>query len=82
MTKTIEIGTRVKTIKAVENYPVIYLEPGATGTLAFIDPEGAYWVTLDEVHEELAEWENQIQIWDFSEQDGPSESPASYLEAL
>lgn len=81
MTKTIEIGARVKTTQVVDNYPVIYLEPGATGTLAHIDSEGAYWVTLDEVHEELAEWDNQIQIWDWSEQ-GEQYHPTASLEVL
>lgn len=76
-----KVGTRVETVKPVDNFPTIYLDVGAKGTLVRIDSEGAYWVQLDLYHPELKEWDNQVQIWDWSEED-ERESASSYLKEI
>ncbi len=79
----IEIGTRVKLTKDVENWPTVYAEAGLTGTLTDIDSEGCYWVLLDKHFPDLDEWDNQLAIWDwFSESGNPDDHPATYLEEL
>mgnify|MGYP000508744783 CR=1 FL=1 len=62
-------GSRVRLVQDVDNYPTCYIKAGETGTLTRIDSEGAYWIKLDAQHPELAEWENELQIWDYSDQD-------------
>lgn len=61
-----KIGTRVKLIQEVDNYPTCLIKAGETGTLVGIDEtehESFYWVRLDQYHEELDEWDNQLQIY-------------------
>jgi len=74
--------TRVQLVKAVDNFPTGFFDIGLTGTLREIDEEGSYWVTLDKHFPELDEWQNAIQIWDWSAQDGPDCHPETYLEAI
>lgn len=79
---TIEIGSKVRLTRPVENYPIGIFDIGLTGTLMNIDREGSYWVKLDTHFPELDEWENELQLWDYSVQDGASESPLAYLEKV
>lgn len=83
-TATTQPGTRVRLTQEVDNYPTILAPKGATGTLMRIDEEGSYWVRLDQHHPELAEWNNELQIWDWSqdERNGPEHHPENYIEAL
>lgn len=77
-----QIGTKVKLVKPVENYPTCLIEAGETGTLARID-EDSYWVTLDTDHPELDEWQNQVQIFDWSDYgEQPDEHPSTYLAEI
>jgi hypothetical protein len=75
---TIASGTRVRLRKDVENYPTIFAEAGLTGTLVCIDMEGAYWVKLDKHFPELDQWNNELQIWDW----GDDEPAESYVEPV
>jgi hypothetical protein len=85
-TMTLAIGTRVRLIKPVDNYPTILAEPGLTGTLAGIDTDGGYWVKLDRHFDELDEWQNQLRIWDWSTDEANADRddlhPETFLEAI
>ena len=78
---TMVLGTRIKLIQDVDNYPDIYAPAGLTGTLVRIDSEGAYWVKLDKHFPSLDEWNNKLQIWDYSCQ-SPEYHPENYLQAI
>lgn len=77
-----QIGSKVRLTQNVENYPVILAKSGLTGILVRIDDEGSYWVKLDERKEELDDWNNELQIWNYSEQDGPSAHPTAFIEEI
>jgi hypothetical protein len=79
-----EIGTRVRIVKDVDVFPTIFLKAGETGTLAEIGSEGQYYVKLDLPHSELNEWDNCIELWDWSKDNGndPELTPESYLQAI
>lgn len=78
------IGSKVRLIQDVENYPTIYAKAGLTGTLVRIDEDGSYWVRLDEHFESLNEWDNELQIWDWSQENDndPSLKPSAFLEVI
>jgi hypothetical protein len=80
----IKIGTKVRLTQSVDNYPTCLIKAGETGTLVRIDSENAYWVKLDAHHPELDEWNNELQIWDWSDYDDNDESshPEAYLEEV
>jgi hypothetical protein len=48
-----EIRTRVRLVKDVDNYPTCLIRAGETGTLMRITDEGTYWIKLDKHHPEL-----------------------------
>jgi hypothetical protein len=77
---TIKIGTRVRLTQDVDNYPTCLIRTGETGTLMRIDSEGAYWVKFDRHHPELAEWDNELQIWDWSVEAAKFQPEASLEE--
>jgi hypothetical protein len=77
----IEIGTRVKFVQCVDVYPDAFIEIGETGTFVGVDEEGAYWVALDMAHNGLQEWDNTVQIWDYSDQN-PEWQPRKHLEVI
>lgn len=77
-----DIGTKVRVTKHIDNYPTVLVHPNQTGTLTRKDEEGCWWVKLDNHFPELDEWDNEVAIWDFSEQDGQQSHPSSYLEAI
>jgi hypothetical protein len=54
---------------------------GETGTLMRITDEGTYWIKLDQHHPVLAEWENELEIWDWSVE-GAEFHPGSMLEPV
>jgi len=60
------IGKRVRIKEEVENYPTIFVEAGAIGTVTYIDDE-MVWVKLDEYHAELDEWDNQLHVWNWTD---------------
>lgn len=60
------IGKRVRIKEEVENYPTIFVEAGAIGTVTHIDDE-MVWVKLDEYHAELDEWDNQLHVWNWTD---------------
>ncbi len=45
-----------------------------------IDGEGAYWIRLDQHHPELDEWDNELQIWDWSVEEAEFHPTASLAE--
>lgn len=75
-------GTRVRVVKPIDNYPVVLVPVGDEGTLTRIDEEGCWWVKLDNHYPNLDEWDNEVAIWDWSEQDGPRGHPSTHLEAI
>jgi hypothetical protein len=54
----------VRLTQDVDNYPTCLIRAGET--LTRITDEGTYWVKLDTYHPELAEWDNEMEIWDWS----------------
>lgn len=75
-------GTRVRLTKPVDNFPDCLIAAGETGTFLCVDSEGAYWIELDVHHPELDAWNNELQIWDWSGQDGPDYHPSASLGAI
>lgn len=73
MSNHMAVGTRVRTTSDVENYPVIFMPAGATGTIAHSDDEST-WVTLDRHVPDLAEWDNQLQVWHHESGSAPLEA--------
>tara|TARA_R100000365_G_C2662050_1_gene14647 strand:+ start:204 stop:437 length:234 start_codon:yes stop_codon:yes gene_type:complete len=75
------IGTAVRVVKHIDNYPTVVVHPNQTGILTCIDEEGCWWVRLDNHFPELDEWENEVAIWDYSDE-FPDMHPSNYLENL
>lgn len=73
-------GKRVRTTRPVDNYPIGVFSEGLTGVCRVEDD--CFWVKLDVHVPELAEWDNELQIWDWSEdQDGCwSDHPSAFVE--
>ena len=61
---TLIAGQRVRLVKPVDNTPDAYVGDGATGIITRIESE-CIWVQLDEFIHGLAEWDNQLQIYDW-----------------
>jgi hypothetical protein len=78
---TTAIGTKIKLVQDVDNSPTCLIGAGETGTLVNIDHEGSYWVKLDKYHPELAEWDNAIQISDWSDINDGQYHPETYIAA-
>jgi hypothetical protein len=76
-----EIGTRVRLAQDVDNYPTCLVRAGETGTLMRITDEGTYWIKLDRHHPELAEWDDELEIWDWSVE-GAEFHPEASLEEV
>jgi len=76
-----KVGDKVEIIKLVENYPEVMIDPGPTGVITSIEND-CYWVRLDKHVPALDEWQNRLQIWDWSDQDGPDFHPSTYLKKL
>ena len=76
------IGTKVRLIQDVDNFPDCLIEAGETGTLVRIDDENSYWVKLDKHFSELNEWENELQIRDFSKKSDGDFHPETYIEVV
>jgi hypothetical protein len=80
-----EIGTRVKIVQDIDVYPTAYISAGETGTIALIE-DNAWYVTLDVHHPELNEWNNEIEIWDWSNtlpnEPHPEWHPSAYVEPI
>jgi hypothetical protein len=78
-----QIGTRVELVQDVDNYPHVYCKAGLTGTLARIDGEGSYWVRMDQYFPSLKEWDNELQIWNWSaENPGIACHPEQILKTI
>lgn len=75
------VGSRIKLTQDVENYPTIYAKSGLTGTLTRIDHE-SYWVKLDQHFDELNEWDNELQIWDWSAENEGKFHPETFIETI
>ena len=55
---------------------------GLTGTLVKVGEDGDYWVKLDQHFPNLDAWDNELQLWDWSDQDSSDEHPSNYLEFI
>ena len=75
-------GSRVRLKREVENFPIGTFQVGLTGTLVKIGEGGDYWVKLDQHFPDLDAWDNQLQLWDWSDQDSLDEHPSNYLEVV
>lgn len=67
-------GQRVRLTRPVDNYPTGVFSEGLTGVCRV--EEDCFWVKLDEHVPELAEWDNELQIWDW----GGDDHPTTYVE--
>lgn len=77
------VGRRVRFEKAYDSYPErLQIQPGDTGLVTKIDDEGSVWVALDRYHPGLDEWDNQVQLWDWRDQDAEACDPRSYVIPL
>ena len=63
--KTLKPGERVRFAESYDNYPHVFVVAGETGTVATNDlnEKGDLWIKLDNVHDGLAAWENEVQVW-------------------
>jgi hypothetical protein len=77
-----EIGMRLRLFQDADNYPTCLIRAGETGTLMRITDEGTYWIRLDTHHPELAEWNNELEIWDWSVVEGAECHPTASLEEV
>jgi hypothetical protein len=60
------IGKRVRLVHGVDNYPTVRVPAGETGTvLRFVCD--SLWVKMDRHFPELAEWDNELQMWDWED---------------
>jgi hypothetical protein len=75
------IGTRVKVIQDIDVYPTTYIKAGETGTVSERNSDCIY-VKLDAPHPELTEWDNAVEIWDWSDAEHPEWKPDAYLMAI
>lgn len=75
-------GSRVRLRREVAYFPIGTFPVGLTGRLVNIGEDGDHWVKLDQHFPGLDPWDNQLQIWDWSEQDSPDEHPSAYLEVI
>lgn len=75
------IGTRVVLVSDVDNFPTLFVKAGETGILDRIDGEGSYWIKLDRHFPELNEWKNQLQIWDWSDENEGRFHPETFIRA-
>jgi hypothetical protein len=75
------VNSRVRFTQDVENYPHVFVKVGATGTFLRVDDDGSFWVLLDAFEPGIDEWDNEVMIWDYSEQ-GPQFHPAAYIEQI
>ena len=75
-------GSRVRLKREVENFPIGTFRVGLTGTLVKIGKDGDHWVKLDQHFPDLAPWDNQLQLLDWSDQDSSDEHPSNYLEVI
>jgi len=75
------IGKRVRLIQAVDNYPDVFVPEGNTGILSQVHAD-CVWIKLDTHFPELNEWDNEVQIWDWSEQNDGMGHPRQYLELI
>lgn len=55
-------GARVRLTDAVDNFPTCLIPAGETGTVTHCT-DGFTMVRLDKHHPELAEWQNQLEVW-------------------
>ena len=78
---TTAIGTRIRLVQGVDNYPEVYVKEGITGTLVRIESD-CYWIKLDKHFPELDEWNNELQIWDWSKENDGKYHPETYIEAI
>jgi hypothetical protein len=75
-------GSRVRLKRNVESFPSGIFPAGLTGTLVKIGTDGDYWVRLDQHFPNLEAWNNELQLWHWSDQESSDEHPSTYLEVL
>jgi hypothetical protein len=68
--KALKVGDRVAFPKGAEAYPDFNFHQRIEGTVSEVDHE-CVWVRCDEHLAELDDWDNQIQIWMWSEDEIP-----------
>lgn len=59
---TLRPGARVRLTEPVDNFPTCLIPAGETGTVTHCT-DGVTMVRLDKHHPELAEWQNQLEVW-------------------
>lgn len=80
--RSIQPGRRVILVQDVDVFPTGYFHAGLTGTLQRIDEEGRFWVRLDKHFPVLDEWDNELEIDDWSWQDGVDHHPSMWVRPL
>jgi hypothetical protein len=75
------VGTRVVLVSDVEVYPLGIFRAGLTGTLTRVEPD-CYWVKLDQHQPTLDDWDNELQIWDYSPENDGLYHPETYIKPI
>lgn len=75
-------GTRVRFIRQWVDPALIVVDVGELGTFTRVGRDGDWWVKLDRHDPCLDEWGNELQMWDWSPDEGPQSHPASYLKVM
>jgi hypothetical protein len=66
--KALKVGDRVAFPTGAESYPDFFIKERIEGTVSETDDE-CVWVKCDKHYADLDEWDNQIQIWLWSEEE-------------
>ena len=57
-----DVGDRVELSRDVDNFPNVYARAGERSTVVNVEHDST-WVRMDRTFPELAEWNNELQIW-------------------
>jgi hypothetical protein len=61
------VGRRVRLTEPLDLYPECIIPDGNTGTIVRV-MDDCIWVKLDKHFPELDEWQNEAQIWNWSDE--------------
>ena len=73
------VGRRVRLTEPLDLYPETIVPGGNTGILARVEDD-CVWIKLDKHFPELAEWDNEAQIWDWSDTETGFYFPIELIE--
>lgn len=63
------IGAAVRLPMGADAYPDFHILEPMNGVVSAIEPD-CMWVRIDRHHAELDDWDNQVQVWFWTQDDG------------